>query len=159
MKMSVGQIRASKTYLISVLDPVVFFVYLHMYKIELNPIMLKRNLLQTQCEDFKAPKIFNQQNWFLHGECHKMMTVTFGLLKARQSNHQDDFGSSKWQAQIYEEKVDYASTGESEKLYNGLVDPFEPDLEHTYLHDVKRVEFVLEEGMFYFGLQDGGTRH
>ena len=39
------------------------------------------------------------------GECHKMMTVTFWATEgARQSNHQDDFGSSKWQAQIYGRK-------------------------------------------------------
>ena len=40
---------------------------------------------------------------------------------------------------------------ESEKLYNGLVDPFEPDFERYPLYrGVKRVEFVLEEGDVLF---------
>ena len=105
-------------------------------------------------KDFKAPKIFNQQNWFRYmGECHKMMTVTFWATEgARQSNHQDDFGSSKWQAQIYgRKKWIMHPPEESNKLYNGLVDPFEPDYERYPLYrDVKRVEFVLEEGDVLF---------
>jgi hypothetical protein len=105
-------------------------------------------------KDFKAPKLFNQQNWFRYmGQCHKMMTVTFWATEgARQSNHQDDFGSSKWQAQIYgRKKWIMHPPEESHKLYNGLVDPFEPDYKRYPLYrDVKRVEFVLEEGDVLF---------
>ena len=105
-------------------------------------------------EDFKAPKIFNQQNWFRYmGECHKMMTVTFWATEgARQSNHQDDFGSSKWQAQIYgRKKWIMHPPEESEKLYNVLVDPFEPDFERYPLNrGDKRVELLLEEGDVLF---------
>ena len=50
--------------------------------------------------------IFKRNNWFqLMGSCYKMMTVTFWAAHgARQSNHQDDFGSSKWQVQVYGRK-------------------------------------------------------
>jgi len=104
--------------------------------------------------DFEAPSIFNRQNWFRYmGDCHKMMTVIFWATEgARQSNHQDDFGSSKWQAQVYgRKKWIMHPPEESEKLYNGKVDPFEPDYDRYPLYkDVRRVEFVLEEGDVLF---------
>jgi hypothetical protein len=104
--------------------------------------------------DFTAPKIFNQQNWFRYmGECFKMMAVTFWSTEgARQSNHQDDFGSSKWNAQIYgKKKWIMHPPEESAKLYNGLVDPFAPDYKRYPLYrDVKRLEFVLDEGDVIF---------
>ena len=104
--------------------------------------------------DFEAPPIINRQNWFRYmGDCHKMMTVTFWATEgARQSNHQDDFGSSKWHAQIYGKKRWILHPPEeSHKLYNGIVDPFEPDYErYPDYKGVKRVEFVLEEGDLLF---------
>ena len=104
--------------------------------------------------DFEAPDIFNRQNWFRYmGDCHKMMTVTFWATEgARQSNHQDDFGSSKWQAQVYGRKRWIMHPPEeSKKLYNGRGDPFEPDYErYPDYKDVRRVEFVLEEGDVLF---------
>ena len=133
------------------------YAYTHQHtrlKAKSNNAKAPKFVADIMWEDFKAPKIFNQQNWFrFMGECHKMMTVTFWSTEgARQSNHQDDFGSSKWQAQIYgRKKWIMHPPEESEKLYNGLVDPFEPDLERYPLYrDVKRVEFVLEEGDVLF---------
>jgi hypothetical protein len=57
-------------------------------------------------DKFDSPDIFKRNNWFqLMGSCYKMMTVTFWAAHgARQSNHQDDFGSSKWQVQVYGRK-------------------------------------------------------
>ena len=105
-------------------------------------------------KSFSSPKIFHDNNWFrLMGSCFKMMTVTFWAAHgARQSNHQDDFGSSKWQVQIYGKKRWIMHPPEQSKyLYNGLVDPFRPDLEKYPLYTkATPLEFELNKGDILF---------
>ena len=101
-----------------------------------------------------APKVLNENNWFqLMGACFKMMTVTFWAAHgARQSNHQDDFGSSKWQVQVYGRKKWIMHPPEqSSYLYNGLVDPFRPNVEKYPLYKhATPLEFILEQGDILF---------
>lgn len=103
---------------------------------------------------FGAPEVLDKNNWFkLMGECFKMMTVTFWAPHgARQSNHQDDFGSSKWQAQIFGRKRWIMHPPEqSSLLYNGLVDPFSPDLErYPKYAEATPLDFILEPGEVLF---------
>ena len=104
----------------------------------------------TLCGAISTPHVLDRNNWFkLMGECFKMMTVTFWAPHgARQSNHQDDFGSSKWQAQIYGRKRWIMHPPEqSALLYNGLVDPFRPDLQRFPKYaKATPLDFVLEPG-------------
>ena len=103
---------------------------------------------------FHAPKVLNDNNWFqLMGACFKMMTVTFWAAHgARQSNHQDDFGSSKWQVQVYGRKKWIMHPPEqSLYLYNGLVDPFRPNYSKYPLYKkATPLEFTLEKGDILF---------
>jgi ribosomal protein L16 Arg81 hydroxylase len=59
-----------------------------------------------------------------------------------------DFGSSKWQAQIYGRKRWIMHPPEqSALLYNGLVDPFLPDLQRFPKYaEATPLDFVLEPG-------------
>ena len=103
---------------------------------------------------FDAPSVFKQNNWFqLMGACFKMMTVTFWAAHgARQSNHQDDFGSSKWQVQVYGKKVWIMHPPEqSACLYNGLVDPFRPDYsKYPEYKKAAPLKFELNQGDVLF---------
>eukprot|EP00949_MAST-11_sp_MAST-11-sp1_P004213 g4213.t1 len=104
--------------------------------------------------DFTAPTFFHGYDWFrMMGICRKIMSVIFWSPKgARQSNHQDDFGSSKWQAQLQgRKKWILHPPEESHYLYWGRVDPFEPDLaKYPQYKDAKRLEVILHPGDIIF---------
>ena len=122
------------------------YAYLHQH----SRLSDGRYAADAMWDKIGAPRVLDRNNWFkLMGECFKMMTVTFWAPHgARQSNHQDDFGSSKWQAQIYGRKRWIMHPPEqSALLYNGLVDPFRPDLQRFPKYaEATPLDFVLGPG-------------